>query len=125
MSSDLHLGTSITAVCSSTSKSAKITGPKFTTASALQTVEILSAQPGVLSAELFPNPATDHALLQVSGAKGKISVIITDMNGKTLWRSDNVISQVELPVANFSNGTYLVNIISDKEIKTLKLVKNK
>ena len=50
--------------------------------------------------------------------------MITDITGKPLWQSVGVNSaQVELPVGNLSNGTYLVHITSGNENKTIKLIK--
>ena len=51
-------------------------------------------------------------------------MMITDITGKALWQSGGVNSaQVQLPVGNLTNGTYLVHITSGDENKTIKLVK--
>jgi hypothetical protein len=114
----------VTAVCGGGTKSAKITGPKFTTAAAIMSAKAEDMQTGEFKATLFPNPAKDRAVLQLSGAKNKVFVMITDITGKPLWQSGGVNSaQVQLPVGNLSNGTYLVHITSGNENKTIKLVK--
>jgi len=114
----------VTAVCGGGAKSAKITAPKFTTAAAIASAKVENMQTGEFKATLFPNPAKDRAVLQVSGAKGKVFVMITDIAGKPLWQSGSVNSgQIQLPVSNLSNGTYLVHITSGNENKTIKLIK--
>jgi hypothetical protein len=114
----------VTAVCSSKSKSAKITGANFTTASSLMSVNMEAMQSGTFDAIVFPNPAKDNALLQITGTKGSVSVMLYDMVGRKLWTSGKVTStQIQLPLADLSNGTYLVYVVSGNETKTIKLVK--
>jgi hypothetical protein len=114
----------VTAVCSSKSKSAKITGANFTTSSSLMSMSADAMQSGTFDAIIFPNPAKDNALLQIIGAKGSVSVMLYDMVGRKLWTSGKVNStQIQLPLADLSNGTYLVYVVSGNENKTLKLIK--
>ncbi len=116
----------VTATCSSSSKSAKVTGANFTTSSSLMSAKLEDLQTGTLHATVFPNPAKDDALLVVTGAGSSISVVLYDMVGKALWTSGKVNNtQIQLPLSNLSNGTYLVYVTSGGESATLKLVKAK
>jgi hypothetical protein len=69
---------------------------------------------------LYPNPATDKFIIK----KGylKINRIeITDLTGKIVLNSD----KTEINVSGLPEGSYLVQIHSDKGILTKKLIVKK
>ncbi|HOG37241.1 MAG TPA: T9SS type A sorting domain-containing protein [Paludibacteraceae bacterium] len=69
---------------------------------------------------IYPNPASFE--LRVSGENLKINAIeITDLTGKIVL----VSNKTDINVSNLSNGTYLVNIHSDKGIVTKKIIVKK
>ncbi len=83
-----------------------------------------------LNAVLYPNPARDMASLQVSGYKGKVEIIVTDMTGrvmtmKTLYQDYKMAGQYLLPVSNLGAGLYIVTVKDDVNITSLKLIKVK
>jgi ELWxxDGT repeat protein len=75
-------------------------------------------------AKIFPNPAKNITQLTVSGDAKNITVSITDINGRNIWRQafDNT-TQVNLPVEKFAAGTYFVSVNNGKEMRILKLAK--
>ncbi len=86
----------------------------------------------ILSAGIYPNPATNVASLQVTGYHGKVIVTITDMAGKVikgkalLQNGKAMYSQQYLLALNgLSAGMYIVTVKDDTNIKSFKLVKAK
>lgn len=94
----------------------------FTTSNAGFAASALRPSPG-FTATLYPNPAAHNATLQVTGSNKKVSVVITDIAGKVLWRGDKINPSTSLPVDAFSAGTYLVIIKDNVHRQILKLVK--
>ena len=39
---------------------------------------------------VYPNPASTSATIQLKGMKGNVSVVLTNMQGAVLWRSDRI-----------------------------------
>ena len=73
---------------------------------------------------LAPNPVQSSAVLSISGNTNKVSVTISDINGKALWQQQNISSnQINLPIQNFAAGIYMVSVSDGSEIKMVKLVK--
>jgi 1,4-alpha-glucan branching enzyme len=83
------------------------------------------------SAEVSPNPVSEKIYLKIeSPAQAKATVIITDLNGRKLYKENISISKgnnsFEInKAANFSNGTYIISIFSTKQTETIKVIKNK
>lgn len=78
----------------------------------------------LFSVLVSPNPSRSNAVLHINGAVQKVHISITDMSGKTLWKSMNVHDrQINLPVEKLANGMYLVTVINDKETRVVKLIK--
>jgi hypothetical protein len=73
---------------------------------------------------IYPNPATGVAILECKGNTRNLTVMLTDMNGKVLWRRNNIAQQnLDIPVKDLASGTYLILITGEKETNTLKLIK--
>ena len=83
---------------------------------------------GELGMLVYPNPAQTTATLQLKGASGVVSVTITNIEGKVLWK-DQYKDQykgerkIQLPLTNLSDGIYLVTVKDDTHYKTLKVIK--
>jgi len=78
----------------------------------------------VFNALLYPNPVHGVAILEIKGDVKNINVIITNINGQMLWQSKYTNqSQIKLPTEKLTAGVYIVSVKTDKESKTLKLVK--
>jgi len=81
-----------------------------------------------LAAKLYPNPAKDEANLMITNSTGKVTVIITDVNGKTIKNivtANNGSDSFLVSTSNLVPGFYIVTIRDEKNTKTLKLVKIK
>jgi len=74
---------------------------------------------------LYPNPAND--LLNVYNAKNSTSLmVISDLAGKTVLRSQVNSGQNQLQLTNISSGVYLVELFNGgKKISNQKLVISK
>ena len=74
---------------------------------------------------LYPNPAND--LLNVYNAKNSTSLmVIFDLSGKTVLRSQVNSGQNQLQLTNISSGVYLVELFNGgKKISNQKLVISK
>lgn len=78
---------------------------------------------GNLRISLSPNPAANTARLEISGAKGIVRVMVTDMAGKRLWQSPGTGNGLlTLPVQSLASGTYIVTVMDGNMARSLKLV---
>jgi hypothetical protein len=78
---------------------------------------------------LYPNPAQDYALLQISNIKSdKLNINVTDINGRILQQQSiqNIGSshQTVINVADFAAGIYFINITDGKNSTTERLIKH-
>ncbi|MFH0894646.1 MAG: T9SS type A sorting domain-containing protein [Bacteroidota bacterium] len=71
------------------------------------------------SINLFPNPAKGYFTLNSAG-NGNLSV--TDMTGKILMNEKISYATQSFDISNFAKGVYLVNVSSEKNSFTKKLV---
>ncbi len=115
-------------VCTSSSTSNYTTGNNFTTTASLiagvETKTIMTATGSNWQAIVYPNPASTNAVLKIKGTFKPVTVILSDLTGRTLWKAANITStHIELPVATLNASVYLITITDGKETKVLKLVK--
>jgi hypothetical protein len=75
---------------------------------------------------VYPNPAIDFINLQFADIQHGISVSISDVNGRIIFsQSSNSSSQlVQIPVANLSQGLYILYIVTDKSKLTSRFIKS-
>jgi Fungalysin metallopeptidase (M36)/Secretion system C-terminal sorting domain/Fibronectin type III domain/Bacterial pre-peptidase C-terminal domain len=72
---------------------------------------------------LYPNPARDKITVQIGDFKNKATIRIMDVSGRIL-SEQNVNNAVStLNIGNLVSGTYLVNILSNEKLTTLRFVK--
>ena len=77
-----------------------------------------------MNIEMYPNPASDHIYLQLSGLPSSdTKVTITDMAGKTILVKNLESDREKINIQSFNSGIYLVNVWSRGIIKNFKLVK--
>jgi hypothetical protein len=77
-------------------------------------------------AHLYPNPATNTAEVYLSGGVKNVTIILKDLDGRILWKIENVSSPVtSIPLQNLSPQVYLINVVIGEANKVLKLVKLK
>jgi len=79
-----------------------------------------------VDAGVYPNPASTFLKVWISVVdEGKGILSITDLTGALLYKEKIMLSggrnEYILPVNQFSNGFYLINIISETNKRTLKL----
>ena len=98
----------------------------FVPPTTVNTTELLDA----LKVSLFPNPvgAQLNIKLDLTDNSENVRFVITDLTGKHMLnqRFENVRSQTfDFNVSSFSNGTYLMNIITDEGFRVDKFVVNR
>ncbi|MBV9963397.1 MAG: T9SS type A sorting domain-containing protein [Parafilimonas sp.] len=113
-------------IMSSYTAGANFTTPaSFTDVAVSNTADYTKAAAGDgFSAGVYPNPATTNATLEVKGMKGNYSVVITNLQGTTLWKAENLQdASINLPINNLSGGIYMITIVDKEHIGRLKLIK--
>ena len=72
---------------------------------------------------VFPNPT--HGLVRIQSAgKPVVEVQVFDLFGKMLFRQSVGKDDFSFDLSNYSSGTYLLRIISDKGVETVKVVRD-
>lgn len=74
--------------------------------------------------QLSPNPSNSIATVRISNAIGKVSIVLTDLSGKQLWQSITKSNKADIDVSHFAAGAYMVIVKDEKEMKTVKLIKD-
>ena len=82
----------------------------------------------VTNLEVYPNPVHDQLSVLFSSAnENKIALRINDVNGHQMYYqtfiSGNASNLQNINVSRFATGIYFVQMITDKEIKTVKFIK--
>lgn len=75
---------------------------------------------------VFPNPTTDHLILQVNGfTNEQLSYQLFDLEGKLLNNGRVNTQQTQINTTNFSSGTYLLKVIhqDNKAVQSFKIIK--
>lgn len=71
---------------------------------------------------ISPNPAQSTATLCINFKFKKANIALADMRGRILWKKENETqSKINLPIANFKNGLYMVIVKSDELSEVIKL----
>ncbi len=64
-----------------------------------------------VSMRVWPNPAEDHAMLQLEGVHGDVQVCLTDMQGKILYKTMmNGESLLRINTAHLASGLYFIKV---------------
>jgi hypothetical protein len=71
---------------------------------------------------LYPNPVSD--VLTISDDAGILSVIITDVNGRTIYTDTSVNKSQTINTSSWSKGIYFVRLLNKNGAKAGKLLKN-
>ncbi len=74
---------------------------------------------------IFPNPLTqqDHLILDRSELSStEIQIQLQDIEGHTLYSVQTNASKVSIPLANYPKGLYLLQLISEDQIQSRKIV---
>src|SRR5690606_1370959 len=81
---------------------------------------------GIVSSNIYPNPAKDNTNLVISMSENSSAVItVTDILGREVINLGNRSlgvgeNNIEINTSSLSNGTYLVRIASENGISTKK-----
>ncbi len=74
---------------------------------------------------IYPNPTTSKFNIDFGNKISNINVDIVDLVGKKIYESSfENAKDAEIDISNQSNGIYFLNIYSETEKKTFKIVKN-
>jgi hypothetical protein len=72
---------------------------------------------------IYPNPAKDVAVINLDNEEN-VRISIISVTGKEVYTSQsNGRNSMKVPLADLSKGVYSVKIISDKDQKVMKLIK--
>lgn len=72
------------------------------------------------TAAIYPNPADDYIMLSNVPAGSKVR--ISDMTGKTVYRSETANEQIKINVESFKSGAYIVEISNNQSTTYKKLL---
>ena len=106
-------------------------GSNFTTPVSLTEIAVTSAPDYTeamagdgFAANIYPNPATTSAHVDVKGTKGPYTIMVENLQGRVLWKVEIVTdSNVKIPLTNFAGGIYIVTVFDGVHIGKLKLMK--
>ena len=77
---------------------------------------------GKLSFVMYPNPTKEKVNVYVNAFSGKGEIIVTDLLGKQIKQQVLVVGNNSIEIKKLTKGIYFVNIVTDKEKQTQKLV---
>ena len=77
---------------------------------------------GTLGVSLYPNPNSGTFTLELTGTTGTATVIVTDLNGKTLFTTTSNDQKIGFDMSNYAAGTYLLSVSVDGEVVTKKVI---
>ncbi len=81
-----------------------------------------SVEGAVATMIVYPNPASERAVVAVNGVENGAKIIVSDMQGRIIL-SDNMTSETyELSVANMTSGVYYIRVIGTNSTHTQKLI---
>ncbi|CAN5655402.1 hypothetical protein BH10BAC3_BH10BAC3_04520 [soil metagenome] len=101
-----------------------VSGKKMQATSISSSIVTAEKLGSTFDASLFPNPSHGNSTLMISGDVKNVSIVITDISGKTIWnkvyRDQHTIN---MPLAKMAAGIYLVTVRNNIESKVLKFIK--
>ena len=80
-----------------------------------------------ISLTAFPNPTTDHLILEIRDYKSeKVSYQLCDLQGKLISDEQITAKQTQINMSALPIATYFVNVINQdhKKVQTFKIIKN-
>jgi hypothetical protein len=106
---------------------AYITNEAGTAYGALETFTLLGltdALANQIAVQLYPNPASDNATLDINGLNQDAKIVISDLQGRILSQ-DNInagTTRYTINVSQMTSGVYYIRIITDNVESTQKLI---
>ena len=106
---------------------AYITNEAGTAYGAVETFTLLgltNALANQIAVQLYPNPASDNATLDINGLNQEAKIVISDLQGRILSQ-DNInagTTRYTINVSDMTSGVYYIRIITDNVVSTQKLI---
>ena len=74
-----------------------------------------------LMVNLYPNPASDKLFVEVDRPASRCEIYT--ITGSRVFVQDNFGEKFEIEVSDLPSGTYVIRVVSDSMVKTLRFVK--
>ncbi|MBN1599475.1 MAG: T9SS type A sorting domain-containing protein, partial [Bacteroidales bacterium] len=85
--------------------------------------EVIGTDTESLSLKMYPNPVTNGYLtVEISDINDFIIVRIIDLQGNTIYESDEYSSDLEIDLSSYNKGLYFIVVQTDIEIISKKIV---
>ena len=81
-----------------------------------------SAEGAVATMTVYPNPASERAIIAVSGVESGAKIVVSDMQGRIILTDTMAADTYELSVENLASGVYYIRVIDGASIHTQKLI---
>ena len=81
-----------------------------------------SAEGTVATMTVYPNPASERAIVAVSGVESGAKIVVSDMQGRIILTDTMAADTYELSVENLASGVYYIRVIDGASIHTQKLI---
>ena len=80
------------------------------------------AEGAVATMTVYPNPASERAIVAMSGVESGAKIVVSDMQGRIILNDDMTSETYELSVANMTSGVYYIRVIGTTSTHTQKLI---
>ena len=81
-----------------------------------------TAEGAVATMTVYPNPASERAIVAVSGVESGAKIVVSDMQGRIILTDTMAADTYELSVENLASGVYYIRVIDGASIHTQKLI---
>ncbi|MFN4235200.1 MAG: T9SS type A sorting domain-containing protein [Bacteroidia bacterium] len=79
---------------------------------------------GNMNVFVFPNPASGYFTIQLDNETLYYNITVTSVTGNIIYMQNNISGNQFIDCNNWASGMYLINVQSEKNIKTFRLVKH-
>lgn len=78
-----------------------------------------------LNVSIYPNPTVANATIHIEGAtEGAVSIELFTLTGAQVGNFNTANGTFNLDLTNYENGTYIIRVTSNDQVKILKLIKS-
>ena len=99
-------------------------GTAYGTVETFTLLGLTDALANQIAVQLYPNPASDNATLDINGLNQDAKIVVSDLQGRILSQ-DNInagTTRYTINVSNMTSGVYYIRIITDNVVSTQKLI---
>ena len=99
-------------------------GTAYGTVETFTLLGLTDALANQIAVQLYPNPASDNATLDINGLNQDAKIVISDLQGRILSQ-DNInagTTRYTINVSEMTSGVYYIRIITDNVVSTQKLI---